>query len=176
MVAGVLAAQPPVCADQTDVRLEALFATLRSTDDVGLSRASERRIWEIWLESGDPEVDRMVAAGIDDMSAGRVESAISRFARVIERAPAYAEGWNKRATAHYLNDELEASVADIRRTLALEPRHFGAISGMGLIFLERGDLRGALEAFRAVLTIHPHAPGARRRVEILERELGERGA
>ena len=82
-------------------------------------------------------------------SAGRLTAAIAEFGRVIEMAPDFAEGWNKRATAYYLNDELEASVADIQRTLVLEPRHFGALSGMGLIFLQSGDPRGALAAFEA---------------------------
>jgi tetratricopeptide (TPR) repeat protein len=110
------------------------------------------------------------------MTTQRFDDAITIFSQITESAPRFAEGWNKRATAYYLNDDLVASVEDIRRTLALEPRHFGAISGMGLIFLSRGDEAGALDAFEAVLAIHPHAHGTRERVEELRQLLRERGA
>ena len=90
--------------------------------------------------------------------------------------PDYAEGWNKRATVHYLKGDYSASVIDIERTLALEPRHFGAISGMGLIFMARGDEAGALKAFKEVLKIHPHARGAQFHVEELRKKLMSQGA
>jgi len=162
-----------VCAraDQTDARLDGLFERLRVSADPAEARAAESQVWAIWLESGDGAVDGLMARGIDALSAGRLDEAIAVFDDIVVRAPAYAEGWNKRATAYYLKDQLEASVADIQRTLSLEPRHFGAISGMGLIFLESGDPEGALEAFEAVLVIHPHAMGARARVETLRRKL-----
>ncbi len=114
--------------------------------------------------------------GIVAMTNQRLEDAITIFSEITQSAPGFAEGWNKRATAYYLNENYLASVEDIRRTLALEPRHFGAISGMGLIFLSRGDEAGALHAFEAVLAIHPHAPGARERVEELRKRVRERGA
>ena len=110
------------------------------------------------------------------MGDQRWEDAIAIFGQITERAPGFAEGWNKRATAYYLNEDYVASVEDIRRTLALEPRHFGAISGMGLIFLSRGDQAGALAAFEAVVAIHPNSPGARARIEELRKRLFEHGA
>jgi tetratricopeptide (TPR) repeat protein len=96
---------------------------------------------------------------------------IAIFDRVVTTLPDFAEGWNKRATVHYLNEDYTASVIDIERTLVLEPRHFGAISGMGLIFMARGDEAGALRAFEEVLKIHPHARGAKARVEELRKKL-----
>ena len=165
-----------VAADQNDERLAPLFELLRTTADPEAAEAAEQQIWRIWIESGRSEIDALMVEGIVAMSSRRLEDAITIFSEITESAPEFAEGWNKRATAYYLNEDYVASVEDIRRTLALEPRHFGAISGMGLIFLSRDDAAGALDAFEAVLAIHPHARGARERVEALREQLRERGA
>lgn len=175
--AAILASLPsPAWADQTDARLDGLFEVLATTSDMEAARAAEAEIWRIWIESGSEEIDALMVGGMVAMSTQRLEDAIALFGQITERAPEFAEGWNKRATAYYLNDDHVASVRDIQRTLVLEPRHFGAISGMGLIFLGRGDEAGALAAFEAVLVIHPGAPGARQRVEELRKRLRERGA
>jgi len=163
-------------ADQTDERLDALFEILKTTGDREAVRASEAEIWRIWIESERSEIDALMIEGVVAMSNQRIEDAITIFGQITESAPEFAEGWNKRATAYYLNEDYVASVRDIQRTLALEPRHFGAISGLGLIFLSRGDEMGALAAFEAVLAIYPDAPGARERVEELRKRLSERGA
>lgn len=162
-------------ADQTDPRLPELFEFLRNTGEPALAREAELRIWRIWMSSGRDDIDGIMREGIEAMQSGRFGEAIEDFDRIVEMAPDFAEGWNKRATAYYLNDELSESVHDIQRTLELEPRHFGAISGMGLIFLKRGDPLGALDAFEAVLEIHPHSRGTRYRVEVLRQELLGRG-
>jgi tetratricopeptide (TPR) repeat protein len=167
---------PMVQADQSDQRLTALFETLKTTDDTAAARAAEAKIWRIWIDSGHTAIDALMSEGVAAMSNRRLEDAITIFGQITERAPGFAEGWNKRATAYYLNEDYVASVKDIQRTLALEPRHFGAISGMGLIFLERGDQAGALAAFEAVVAIHPNSPGARMRVEQLRKRLLQRGA
>jgi tetratricopeptide (TPR) repeat protein len=112
-----------------------------------------------------------MARGIQAMARRRMASARLLFDQVVEMAPGYAEGWNKRATVYYLEDNLPASMLDIERTLTLEPRHFGALSGMGLIFSEVEDVEGALEAFEAVLEIHPHSPTARASAEELRRKI-----
>ncbi len=175
--AAVLAALPSTMqADQTDARLDALFEVLETTSDRQAARAAEAEIWRIWIESGRRDIDMLMIEGVSAMNSQRFEDAIGIFGRITERVPEFAEGWNKRATAYYLHRDYAASVRDIQRTLELEPRHFGAISGMGLIFLSRGDEVGALAAFEAVLAIYPYAPGARERVEDLRRLLLERGA
>lgn len=171
-----LAPAGAVWSDQNDARLDALFEVLKTTPSPQAARAAEIEIWRIWIESGRDEIDALMVEGIVAMTNQRLEDAITIFSEITHNAPDFAEGWNKRATAYYLNEDYLASVEDIRRTLALEPRHFGAISGMGLIFLSRGDAAGALDAFEAVLAIHPHAAGARERVEELRKRLLERGA
>lgn len=176
LVAVLALAPASVPADQTDERLNGLFEVLKTTADPRAAQLAEGEIWRIWVESGREEIDALMVEGILAMTNRRLEDAITIFSQITENAPGFAEGWNKRATAYYLNEDYAASVEDIRRTLALEPRHFGAISGMGLIFLDRGDEAGALEAFEAVLAIHPHAPGTRERVEELRRLVRGRGA
>ena len=175
--AALLAPLPPAAqADQRDARLDALFAVLETAGDGQAARTAEAEIWRIWAESGRPDIDALMVEGVRAMSSQRIEDAIAIFGRITESAPEFAEGWNKRATAYYLNQDYAASVRDIQRTLELEPRHFGAISGMGLIFLSRGDEVGALAAFEAVLAIYPYASGARQRVQELRQLLLERGA
>jgi tetratricopeptide (TPR) repeat protein len=173
-LAGALAC-PVAVADQRDPRLPELFEQLRNTAEPHVAREAESRIWRIWLDSGRDDVDAIMREGIDAMSSGRFVDAIEHFDRIVAIAPDFAEGWNKRATAYYLNEELGESVRDIQRTLELEPQHFGAISGMGLIFLKRGDPLGALDAFEAVLEIHPHSRGTRLRVEVLKQVLMGQG-
>jgi len=163
-------------ADQSDERLEELFDRLRTTADPLEAQIIEVQIWRIWTDSGRDDMNALVEDGTRFMIQGGLKEAIAIFDRVVTTLPDFAEGWNKRATAHYLNGDYPASVIDIERTLALEPRHFGAISGMGLIFMARGDEANALRAFEEVLKVHPHARGAKARVEELHKKLRAQGA
>ena len=175
LLAALLAGSMDSTADQRDPRLATLFAALAEVRDPGEALTVEAAIWQIWLDGGDSTLNALMARGIDAMHANRLNDAVGRFTDLIRAAPGFAEAWNKRATVYYLMRRYEDSVRDIERTLALEPRHFGAISGMGLIFLALGDEGGALDAFEKVLEIHPHASGARLYVERLrERVRGTR--
>ncbi len=112
-----------------------------------------------------------MAQGIEAMSRGNYEAALSAFSRVVEAEPDFAEGWNKRATVYYLMGDFGASVRDVERTLTLEPRHFGALSGLGLIYLVVGEDLPALKAFEAALEVNPYLRGARKHSEELRRRL-----
>ena len=171
ILASVLAFGPVAMARQDDGRLDGLFLRLKLTSDVQEARLIEGLIWTLWLESGDPGIDRLIEAGNDAMGAGRYEDALAHFTRVIERDPAFAEGWNRRATLYYLMGNFDASVRDIQETLTREPRHFGALSGLGLInlALERWD--SAVKAYEEALRINPFLPGARKNVEGLLKKL-----
>lgn len=162
-------------ADQTNVALGPLFAQLQASAQPDERAQIEHQIWELWSQSGRAEVDQAFALGARAMAAGEFKLAVEWFGRVVELAPTFAEGWNKRATAHYLASNLDESVRDIQKTLALEPRHFGALAGMGLIFMQRGDLAGALLAFEQVLVVHPYSASAQVHVRELRARLG-RGA
>lgn len=170
-VALSMIALAPAAADQTDPRLDGLFARLQSTDRPGEAQALEQRIWQIWIESDDPKENRLMALGIRAMSLRRLPQALERFDRLVEVAPEFAEAWNKRATVHYLMGNYGASVRDIQRTLALEPRHFGALSGLGLIYDALEEPAAALRSFEAALEINPHMEGPRQRMEELRRSL-----
>ena len=171
LLAVALAGPTAVAADQRDPRLAELFAALSEVPEPAAAREIEADIWRIWLDGGDSKLNTLMGQGIAAMNARRFDDAAGRFTDLILAAPAFAEAWNKRATVYYLMDRLEDSVRDIERTLALEPRHFGAISGMGLIFLRRGDEKGALDAFERVLEVHPHARGARLHIDRLRSRL-----
>lgn len=158
-------------ARQDDERLPALFDTLLATASIEEASQVEKSIWGIWTDSGRDDVNRLMARGIQAMSYRLFDVALESFDEVIELDPEFAEGWNKRATLYWLIDDFAASMDDIRHTLVLEPRHFGAIAGMGLIFLERGDATGALQAFEAVLKINPLSPSAQGRVQQLRDRL-----
>lgn len=168
-------ASGPVLADQNAKNLDALFRELADAKYPIVASQLEGEIWRTWLESGDENVDAELQDGIDAMHAGNLDESIEHFDHVIEMAPDFAEGWNKRATAYYLNGQPAESMRDIQKTLTLEPRHFGAISGMGLIFLQQGDERAALDAFEEVLKIYPMAPGAGMQVERLRKKLEGKG-
>ena len=154
-------------ADQEDGRLKILFDRLAVTADAVEARSLEASIWRIWLEPKDAKLEAVMAGGIAAMNSGQLGAALAFFDQVTREAPGFAEGWNKRATVHYLMKDFDASVRDIARTLELEPRHFGALSGFGLInlALERPD--AALRAFEQVLKIHPNSAGARTHVKRL---------
>ncbi len=163
-------------ADQSDEQLDELFDRLRTTADPLEAQFIEIQIWRIWTDSGRDDINAIIEEGSRFMVQGLLKEAIAIFDRVVTTLPDFAEGWNKRATAHYLNGDYTASMIDIERTLALEPRHFGAISGMGLVFMARGDEANALRAFEEVLKVHPHARGAKARVEELHKKLKLQGA
>lgn len=171
LLAAALAVPSTSASDQTDPRLGELFVELAGERDPERILTAEAAIWRIWLDGGEPSLNEGMARGILAMNTNRFDDAVERFTELIAAAPNFAEAWNKRATAYYLMERYEDSVRDIERTLALEPRHFGAISGMGLIFLQLGDEVGALDAFETVLEIHPHARGARFHVERLRERL-----
>ena len=171
LLAAALAVPSISASDQTDPRLGELFVELAGERDPERILTAETAIWRIWLDGGEPSLNEGMARGIRAMNSNRLDDAVERFTELIAAAPNFAEAWNKRATVYYLMERYEDSVRDIERTLALEPRHFGAISGMGLIFLQLGDEVGALDAFEKVLEIHPHARGARFHVERLRERL-----
>lgn len=148
----------PARTDQTDPRLDSLFGNLLTTDDFLEAVALTDRIWELWIETDDPTVSGFMTDGINAMQVGDMRRALIAFDEVVRLAPDFAEGWNKRATVYYLMGRYDKSLQDVKRTLELEPRHFGALSGRGLIYLDKGDLPEALSAFEHALDTNPHMP------------------
>jgi tetratricopeptide (TPR) repeat protein len=116
----------------------------------------QRRIGELWSASGSDSMDLLLARGREAMDEEAYDKAIDHLTALTRLAPEFAEGFNARATAHFLRDDYWASVRDIQRTLALEPRHFGALAGLGVILERLGDEAEALAAHRAALAVNPH--------------------
>ena len=158
-------------ARQGDPRLDDLFKQLLTTADDSAAQQIEATIWRIWIESGDDTLDELMQHGTTAMQSGRFKEALASFDEIVESAPEFAEGWNKRATLYYLMEQYAESVRDVERTLALEPRHFGALSGMGLIQSALDDDTAALEWFERALVVNPHMPFIRIRALMLKEKL-----
>jgi Flp pilus assembly protein TadD len=145
--------------DRTDP-LDELFAALSDPQARGVE-ATQRRIAELWSRSGSDAMDLLLSRGRKAMEAEEFAKADDHLTALIELAPDFAEGWNARATVNFLREEYWAAVSDIQRALALEPRHFGALSGLGVILERIGDEAGALRAFREAARLNPHLDQAR---------------
>jgi tetratricopeptide (TPR) repeat protein len=132
---GSLTLSTGASADQTDSRLPALFEQLQQAKTPAEAATIEGVIWAIWTESGNKELDRLMMEGMAAMAVRDYATALADFDEVTNRAPQFAEGWNRRATLLYLLGDLQSSLDDIGRVLKLEPRHFGALAGLGLVNL-----------------------------------------
>ncbi|HUK06479.1 MAG TPA: tetratricopeptide repeat protein [Stellaceae bacterium] len=162
----------PALARQDDPRLKDLFADLQASHSSIEAGLIEQRIEAIWANDGNPRVDAFMQQGIDALSLRNTELALAAFNKVVELDSTFAEGYNKRATVEFLMHDFDASVADIQRTLELEPRHWGALAGLGQIYLLLGDKKAALRAFEAALKINPHLTTVSESVKELKQELG----
>jgi tetratricopeptide (TPR) repeat protein len=162
----------PAAAGEAGERLDGLMAELRATADPEHARGLQERIWGIWLDAGDAEINRLMAEGVGALRSGAWDAAVARFTTIIERRPEFAEGWNKRATVYYVMGEYERSAVDIAETLAREPRHFGALAGLGLVNMALERWRAAKRAFEHALAINPHLADVRENLKLVERQLG----
>lgn len=171
LLAPLLLAGTSARAGQGDERLGPLFRDLLGTADHVAAEAVEDRIWEIWLEHPGQELLTLMRDGVEKLNADDYEGALRDFDRVVALDPDYAEGWNKRANAHYLLGHHTAAVQDIRRVLLLEPRHFAALAGLGLVYMAIEEPQAALRAFNAALAINPHLDGVRKQAAKIRQEL-----
>lgn len=163
-----------LAADQNDPRLDELFQRLKTTTNAFEASAVEQQIWQIWVEHEDSAAYELMLTGIRYMNLNQPGAALDTFNRLIALAPDYAEAWNKRATLYYMTGDYRASEADIAETLAREPFHFGAISGLGLVSLAQGKYEEARRAFQTLLEIHPTMPGVREQIQQIDELLGTR--
>ena len=152
--------------------LDQLFSTLSAAETLEESEKIITNIWQIWrTDTADSVNIQMMRRGIGFMEQGDYINAEAMFTRIINRDHGFAEAWNKRATIRYLMGNLDGSEDDINEVLKREPRHFGALSGLGMIYLQRGQLQSALETYQDILTIHPMNPDANQLIPEIKLKL-----
>src|SRR5215212_873609 len=147
---------PKVARGDRTKNLDFLFEALKVAPDADSAKLVEGRIWALWLASGSDTTDLLMSRVKTAMDGKDNKLAIQLLDAVVEMRPDYIEAWNRRATLHFANKDYGKSVGDIRQVLAREPRHFGALSGLGFIMQEFGEEKLALEAFRRALAVNPH--------------------
>jgi len=147
----------------------------RLRDESPFVRAyAERGLWLLWGRSGDAAVDALMARGTEEMQAGQHAQAVETFTSVIKAKPDFAEGWNRRATVHYLAGDFERSIADCGEVLKRNPLHFGALSGMGQIFYQMQDYDRALAWYRRALEVNPNMTGVELNIKGIEELLRDK--
>jgi tetratricopeptide (TPR) repeat protein len=144
-------------------------------NDAALAATAEAVLWQSWCRSPNPDAAGLFRAGVNAMQQRKLAEAKAIFSRVIETAPEFAEGWNKRATVRYLMKDFAGSISDCEETLARNPNHFGASSGQGLCHMSLGEYREAAICFRKALEIHPHLTAVRQNLAFAEAQTRDSG-
>jgi tetratricopeptide (TPR) repeat protein len=147
---------PSVQRGDKAISLDRLFDALKAAPDNESAKYVENRIWSMWLATDSDTTTLLMGRVKTAVDAKDIDLGIKLLSAVIEIKPDYIEAWNRRATLYYMKKDFDSSIADIEQVLKREPRHFGALSGLGMIFQELGDDKHALEAFRRALAVHPH--------------------
>ncbi len=150
-----------------------LLGRLRDADPF-VRGIAEQALWRLWSRSGDDALDRLLAAGIEQMQAARLDEAIATFSEVIRRKPAFAEAWNKRATAYYLAGDFRRSLSDCDEVIKRNPQHFGALSGYGQIYFQLEQHDKALAYWRRALKVNPNMPGVELNIQGVEEILKQK--
>ncbi len=163
--------EPPKPQPIAELNLYELFGKLAESSGPRAGKAVESEILKRFHKSGSDTADLLMSWAVQAMEGKKYPLALDVLDQIVVLKPDFAEAWNKRATVHYLQDDYASSLADIRNVLALEPRHFGALSGLGLILEESGRKDRALEVFRRALEINPLLTNVKESLERLEKEI-----
>jgi tetratricopeptide (TPR) repeat protein len=140
----------------TALSIDKLFEALKIAPSDESAKYVENRIWQRWVSSGGDTANLLMSRVKTAIDGKEYDLAIKLLNAIIEIRPNYVEAWNRRATVYYMQREFDNAIVDIGEVLVREPRHFGALSGLGMILQEIGDDKHALEAFRRALAVHPH--------------------
>ena len=138
-----------------EVTLDRLFASLHRTSDERAAKAVEEKIWELWSRFDSPTAEVLLGQAVVAMNAAENTASLEILDRIVASYPAYAEAWNKRATLQFVLGNYDASLKDIEKVLDLEPRHFGALAGRGMIYQSQENWTAALNAYREALSMNP---------------------
>ena len=165
-----------VNAEERDGKLDKLFSQLKGTKDLPTAQIIEKEIWEIWqIHPSDDRrgfrLTELLIQGTRLMNMRELSKAHEVFTKIIAVENDWAEAWNKRATVLYLMKQYESSLADIKITLVLEPRHFGAISGQALNYIGLNLYEQAIESYKAAQKIYPDIDGAKKMIPQLQKMI-----
>ena len=165
----------PAAPMTKQARLDKLFSDLKRERNEKAAERISGNIWSEWFQSGSASIDLMMLWSQKAMDNQKFDVALDFLDQVVTLQPTYAEGWNRRATVHFMMKNYGKSMSDIDRTLQLEPRHFGALSGLAQIMALTGHKQSALEAWQKVLAIYPMMRSAQDQVATLSEELAGEG-
>lgn len=165
----------PETPEQRAKLLDDLYAHLAAAADERAANEAMQSIARVWLNSGSDTVDALTQRALKAVQAKKFDLAKRLLDTVVEIAPDYAEGWSNRGHVHYLDNNVELALGDLRRALALDPNHFKALDGLGTILREIGQKRGALKTYEQLLSVHPFWSGAKQAVDDLKREVEGQG-
>ncbi len=168
----VILAAPPLRADQNDPRLPGLFDQLLLAASPEAAAPIEQAIWQAWTQHSDPVIEQLMDKAALGMQIGDAGMAQRALDQVVALAPDYAEGWNRRATFNYMVGRYQDSLDDIEQVLSLEPRHFGALSGKGLVLVALERWEDAAAAFQAALAVDPQMQGAQENLKAVQEIMG----
>lgn len=156
------AAAPVVKQPPAEIRsdmLDRLFARLQMARSNEESHMIEQSIWKLWLTADSPTADVLITQAVKAIEARETDAALTILDNLVAVHPDFMEAWNRRATLYFMLGKYDESLKDVDKVLDLEPRHFGALAGRGMILREKGDLAGARRAFQDALKVNPHMPG-----------------
>jgi tetratricopeptide (TPR) repeat protein len=156
---------------QREESLDVLFARLQQSTSETIARDVEQKIWTLWSQSDSPTADVLLGQAVAAMDAQDSAASFAILDRVIASYPSYAEAWNKRATLNFMVGKYKASLSDIEKVLDLEPRHFGALAGRGMIYNAQEEWSLALDAYRDALAVNPNMPSVKSAIKELEKRL-----
>ncbi|AID32957.1 hypothetical protein BFX40_01585 [Mesorhizobium sp. SEMIA 3007] len=169
------APEAPAAPMTKQARLDKLFSDLKRERNEKAAERIAGNIWGEWFQSGSASIDLMMLWSQKAMDNQKFDVALDLLDQVVTLQPTYAEGWNRRATVHFMMKNYGKSMSDIDHTLQLEPRHFGALSGLAQIMALTGHKQSALEAWQKVLAIYPMMRSAQDQVATLSEELAGEG-
>jgi tetratricopeptide (TPR) repeat protein len=162
---------PSLPKGERNRNIDFLFGALKAAPDDTSAKAVEDRIWAVWTGAGNETTNLLMGRAKKAADDKDYDLAIRMLSSIIEIKPDFTEAWNRRATVYFLKKDYVNSIADIGKVLAREPRHFGALSGLGLIMQDIGDDKHALEAYRKALEIYPRLKGMDEKIKTLKEKV-----
>lgn len=166
---------PPADPDQRAAALKGLYERLAAAPTPDMAKAVAQALERIWRTSGSPTLDLLLARATEAIEARRLDLAQSLLSSVLELQPDFTEAWNRRAYAFNAADDPQRALADLRHVLALDPNHFRALEGMGIMMRGLGEKKAALAAYKKLLEVYPFFEGAAKAVEELTVEVEGQG-